>query len=326
MSSFSVFVGNIAPNVAEEDLVDLFSQVGRVRAARLARDKETGRAKQFGFIDFDDHETCLSAMRNLNGADLKGRPLRVDVASNKPVDRGARGGGPQQGGRPQQGGAPPPRGGQERRPSSPPRDKAAEAWARMLGELPEERVTVMHEGELWQLVSNAQPLVATDVDAARRALVAKPTAALALLRAQIRLGMVSGQAISAVMAREQQQQQQQQHQAQYQQQQQQQQQQYRQHAGPPPGHYPPHMQQQQQQQQQWRGPPQQQHRGPPPGGGWQQQPPQHYQQQQPRPGGPLNPQQAALLQQVQMLTPQQIDALPPQQRAQLQQLRAQFNL
>ena len=48
--------------------------------------------------------------------------------------------------------------------------------------------------------------------------------------------------------------------------------------------------------------------------------------QQPRPGGPLNPQQAALLQQVQMLTPQQIDALPPQQRAQLQQLRAQFNL
>ena len=206
MSSFSVFVGNIAPNVAEEDLVDLFSQVGRVRAARLARDKETGRAKQFGFIDFDDHETCLSAMRNLNGADLKGRPLRVDVASNKPVDRGARGGGPQQGGRPQQGGAPPPRGGQDRRPSSPPRDKAAEAWARMLGELPEERVTVMHEGELWQLVSNAQPLVATDVDAARRALVAKPTAALALLRAQIRLGMVSGQAISAVMAREQQQQ------------------------------------------------------------------------------------------------------------------------
>ena len=135
----------------------------------------------------------------------------------------------------------------------------------MLGELPEERVTVMHEGELWQLVSNAQPLVATDVDAARRALVAKPTAALALLRAQIRLGMVSGQAISAVMAREQQQQQQQ-HQAQYQQQQQQQQQ-YRQHAGPPPGHYPPHMQQQQQQQQQWRGPPPQQHRGPPPGGG-----------------------------------------------------------
>ena len=48
-------------------------------------------AKQFGFIDFDDHETCLSAMRNLNGVDLKGRPLRVDVASNKPVDRGARG-------------------------------------------------------------------------------------------------------------------------------------------------------------------------------------------------------------------------------------------
>ena len=110
MSSFSVFDGNIAPNVAEEDLVDLFSQVGRVRAARLARDKGSGRAKQFGFIDFDDHETCLSAMRNLNGADLKGRPLRVDVASNKPVGRGAAAR-PRQGGRPQQGGAPPPRGG-----------------------------------------------------------------------------------------------------------------------------------------------------------------------------------------------------------------------
>ena len=228
MSSFSVFVGNIAPNVAEEDLVDLFSQVGRVRAARLARDKETGRAKQFGFIDFDDHETCLSAMRNLNGADLKGRPLRVDVrATSRPRQRG---GGP---GRRPAAGRRAAAGGQDRRPSPPPRDKAAEAWARMLGELPEERVTVMHEGELWQLVSNAQPLVATDVDAARRALVAKPTAALALLRAQIRLGMVSGQAISAVMAREQQQQQQQQ-QAQYQQQQQQQ---HRQHAGPPPGHY-----------------------------------------------------------------------------------------
>ncbi|KAI0753312.1 hypothetical protein C8Q80DRAFT_1249777 [Daedaleopsis nitida] len=103
-----VFVGNVPYNMAEEQIEPVFKSVGQVvglRCAallflfhamshlpqtpyRLVYDRETGKAKGYGFCEFADHETALSAVRNLNGHELGGRALRIDLADSDPFLEG----------------------------------------------------------------------------------------------------------------------------------------------------------------------------------------------------------------------------------------------
>ncbi|RPD61554.1 hypothetical protein L226DRAFT_612409 [Lentinus tigrinus ALCF2SS1-7] len=83
-----VFVGNVPYNMAEDQLGDVFSSVGQVVGLRLVYDRETGKPKGYGFCEFADHETALSAMRNLNGQEIGGRPLRIDLADSDPFLEG----------------------------------------------------------------------------------------------------------------------------------------------------------------------------------------------------------------------------------------------
>ncbi|CAH1709852.1 unnamed protein product [Aphis gossypii] len=76
----SVFVGNIPYEATEEKLKDIFSEVGPVISFKLVYDRETGKPKGYGFCEYKDQETALSAMRNLNGYEIGGRTLRVDNA------------------------------------------------------------------------------------------------------------------------------------------------------------------------------------------------------------------------------------------------------
>ncbi|XP_072929259.1 cleavage stimulation factor subunit 2 [Epargyreus clarus] len=76
----SVFVGNIPYEATEEKLKDIFSEVGPVLSFKLVFDRETGKPKGYGFCEYKDQETALSAMRNLNGYEIGGRALRVDNA------------------------------------------------------------------------------------------------------------------------------------------------------------------------------------------------------------------------------------------------------
>ncbi len=79
----SVFVGNIPNDVTEDQLKEIFSQVGPVLSFRIVYDKDSGKAKGYGFAEYPDQETAQSAMRNLNNYDLSGRILRVDHASSE---------------------------------------------------------------------------------------------------------------------------------------------------------------------------------------------------------------------------------------------------
>ncbi|KAF4520389.1 hypothetical protein B566_EDAN016675, partial [Ephemera danica] len=76
----SVFVGNIPYEATEEKLKDIFSEAGPVLSFKLVYDRETGKPKGYGFCEYKDQETALSAMRNLNGYEIGGRTLRVDNA------------------------------------------------------------------------------------------------------------------------------------------------------------------------------------------------------------------------------------------------------
>lgn len=76
-------VGNIPYDATEEKLKDIFSAVGPVVSFRLVYDRETGKPKGYGFCEYRDQETAMSAMRNLNGTELNGRTLRVDNAANE---------------------------------------------------------------------------------------------------------------------------------------------------------------------------------------------------------------------------------------------------
>ncbi|KHJ82465.1 hypothetical protein OESDEN_17841 [Oesophagostomum dentatum] len=80
-SQRSVFVGNISYEVPEETIKQIFSKVGHVVHIKMVHDRETGKPKGYGFIEFLDVQTAELAIRNLNGYEVNGRQLRVDSAA-----------------------------------------------------------------------------------------------------------------------------------------------------------------------------------------------------------------------------------------------------
>jgi cold-inducible RNA-binding protein len=70
--------------VTREELIEAFNAVGRVVDAKVPTDRETGRPRGFAFVEFADDETAQKCISLMNGKDLKGRPLRVNEAENRP--------------------------------------------------------------------------------------------------------------------------------------------------------------------------------------------------------------------------------------------------
>ncbi|KAG0213119.1 hypothetical protein BGX28_004945 [Mortierella sp. GBA30] len=85
-----VFVGNIPYEQTEEQLIEIFSEVGPVVSFRLVFERETGKPRGYGFCEFQDERTAASAVRNLNGRDIGNRSLKVDFAETDPARNGGR--------------------------------------------------------------------------------------------------------------------------------------------------------------------------------------------------------------------------------------------
>jgi RNA recognition motif-containing protein len=85
-----IYVGNLPFTATEEAVRALFAQHGTVESVALMTDRETGRPRGFGFVEMSRADAA-KAIQNLNGADMGGRPLRVNEAQDKP--RGGGGGG-----------------------------------------------------------------------------------------------------------------------------------------------------------------------------------------------------------------------------------------
>jgi RNA recognition motif-containing protein len=77
-------VGNLSFDVTREELIEAFSAAGRVVDAKVPTDRETGRPRGFAFVEFENDEAAQRCIQQLNGRDLKGRPLRVNEAENRP--------------------------------------------------------------------------------------------------------------------------------------------------------------------------------------------------------------------------------------------------
>jgi len=98
--SNKLFVGNLSFETTENDLQDAFAAHGTVVEANLMTDRVTGRPRGFGFITMGTAEEAQKAIAALNGSQLGGRALTVNVA--KPREERAPGGG---GGRREYGGS-----------------------------------------------------------------------------------------------------------------------------------------------------------------------------------------------------------------------------
>lgn len=90
MSQNKLYVGNFPYSVDEEQLRGIFSQYGEISDLALIKDRDTGRPKGFGFITFATQEAAEKALEQ-NGNDCDGRPLRVNVAIDKPRNSGGGG-------------------------------------------------------------------------------------------------------------------------------------------------------------------------------------------------------------------------------------------
>ena len=97
-----LYVGNLSFQTTEDELSNLFTQVGAVESVRIITDRDTGRSRGFGFIEMGD-EDAEKAITQFNGTDMDGRALTVNEARPQ-TDRGGGGGGGGGGGRGRGGG------------------------------------------------------------------------------------------------------------------------------------------------------------------------------------------------------------------------------
>src|SRR5687767_3943240 len=88
-----LYVGNLSFNTTENDLQDTFSAHGTVTEANLITDRETGRARGFGFVTMSSDEEANKAVEALNGAELDGRTITVNIARPREERSGGGGGG-----------------------------------------------------------------------------------------------------------------------------------------------------------------------------------------------------------------------------------------
>ena len=91
--SKKLFVGSLSWDTNDEGLRNAFSAHGEISEAIVISDRDTGRSRGFGFVTFDDDEAADKAVAALNGTELDGRTIKVDVAQAKQRSGGGGGGG-----------------------------------------------------------------------------------------------------------------------------------------------------------------------------------------------------------------------------------------
>jgi RNA recognition motif-containing protein len=93
MAQNKLYVGNLSFNSTEDDITDAFAAHGTVTSVNLIMDRETGRPRGFAFVEMSNDSEANSAMQALDGKDLDGRNLKVNIAKPREPRSGGGGGG-----------------------------------------------------------------------------------------------------------------------------------------------------------------------------------------------------------------------------------------
>lgn len=182
--------------VSEEQICDLFSRCGPVVSFRLVYDKETGRPKGFGFLEYTDVDAAAAAVRNLNEHDIMGRTLRVDYSNDN--DKGSRPAGQDTGLALPQPGVLPVAGDSSTLPPLPPGTEAPsglpapDAISRTMASIP--------APQLLDILSQMKGLVHTDPQRAAALLQQAPQLSYAIFQALLLLGFVSTDILGSLIS------------------------------------------------------------------------------------------------------------------------------
>jgi RNA recognition motif-containing protein len=95
----NIFVGNLSFHTTEADLRTAFEPYGAVSRISIMTDRDTGRSRGFGFVEMEDDAQGDAAINALNGSEVDGRALNVNVARPRPERSGSGNGGGPRGGR-----------------------------------------------------------------------------------------------------------------------------------------------------------------------------------------------------------------------------------
>jgi cold-inducible RNA-binding protein len=93
---YKLFVGGLPFSTTDEELSQMFADHGTVASAVVVKDRDTGRSKGFGFVEFENDEEGKAAEKALNGSDVGGRSITVNEArprEDRPKTGGYNGGG-----------------------------------------------------------------------------------------------------------------------------------------------------------------------------------------------------------------------------------------
>ena len=83
----NIFVGNLGYATEDDGLRAMFEQYGTVASATVIRSRESGRSRGFAFVEMPNDDEARTAIAQVDGKDLDGRPLKVSEAHQKPDRR-----------------------------------------------------------------------------------------------------------------------------------------------------------------------------------------------------------------------------------------------
>jgi RNA recognition motif-containing protein len=84
----NIYVGNLSFDTTEDQLRQAFEGFGEVTGVNIITDRDSGRARGFGFVEMSAQEAATAAIEGLNGQELNGRTLNVNEARPRSDSRG----------------------------------------------------------------------------------------------------------------------------------------------------------------------------------------------------------------------------------------------
>ncbi len=88
-----LYVGNLSFSSTSETVREAFARIGEVTDVHIVTDRTSGQSRGFGFVTMGSPAEAQKAIESMNGANLDGRPLRVNEAEERPQRGGGGGGG-----------------------------------------------------------------------------------------------------------------------------------------------------------------------------------------------------------------------------------------